>query len=649
MCGIAGIYNGSGRPAEAAALARMTGLLRHRGPDDEGFFLDGAVGLGHRRLRIIDLENGRQPLFNEDGRVAVVFNGEIYNHEEVRAELEAKGHRFRTRCDTEAIVHAYEEYGEACPERLRGMFAFAVYDKRTGGLFLARDRAGEKPLYYAWDGETFLFASEVKPLLAARAARPEANLDALDFYVTVGYVPGERTFFRGVRKLPPGHSLALRGGELRVRKYWDLDGAPSALSFPEAQAAFEELFLDCVRMRLMSEVPLGAFLSGGLDSSAVVAAMSRLSSGPVKTFSVGYLDDPASSELDHARVVARRFKTDHREFILRSGDFFDSLDRLLEHAEEPVVESAAVALYQLSGLAREHVTVILSGEGGDEVLAGYPLHRLMPAVDRAHRVVRSLPAALRGWVAGGVKAHEKAAKYWDWAQAPLAERYHSISHDVTGSIKRRLYADGLCERLSGETGRYFRELFAALPGATDLRRMTYVDIKSWLPDDLLLKADKMTMAHALELRVPFLDHKLMEFCHALPDDYRLRGRQGKYLLKKVMEKYLPPGIVYRKKKGFPVPVAAWFRGPLWERTREVLLDRRARERGYFRPEYVAEVLRLHKEGKQDLSRRIFSLLALEMWHRKYVDRENESTRDGENGHNALRRSVSRSLRLGPPR
>ncbi len=617
MCGIAGIINHDPyERADRPLLESMTRTLSHRGPDAEGYFLNNHVGLGHRRLKIIDLEGGVQPLFNEDGTVAVVYNGEIYNFEELKRDLEARGHVFRTHCDTEVIVHAYEEHGVDCPRLFRGMFSFAVYDGRRGRVFLARDRLGVKPLYYYSDRDRVLFGSEIKAVLKALGRRPGVNAAALDFHVSIGYSPGEETLFEGIRKLPPGHGMVVQGGEVRIRKYWDLEDTPvNPLPLAEAQRQFEELLTDCVRMRLMSDVPLGAFLSGGVDSSAVVALMSRLTKEPVKTFSVGYDDDPASSELSWARLVARRFKTDHHEYVLQSGDFFQSLDLLLEHAEEPIVEGAAVALYRLSKLAREHVTVILSGEGGDEALAGYPLYQIMPKVDRVRSLLRWAPRSLLALFG----KTEKRMKYLDWIRSPLGERYRSIPSDVTASIKDEMYEDSFREAAGTGVSNYFEGLFNALPRATSLRKMSYVDIKSWLPEDLLLKADKMTMAASLELRVPFLDYRLIEFCTSLPDGHRLRGGQGKYLLKKTMEKYLPREIVYRKKKGFPVPMAAWFRGKLSDLIREILLDPKSLSRGYFKKTYVEKVLRNHQDGREDLSRRIFSLLTLELWHRKYAD------------------------------
>jgi asparagine synthase (glutamine-hydrolysing) len=620
MCGIAGIIGLPSARIDRNHIEAMTRTMAHRGPDGEGYFLRDHVALGHRRLSIIDIGGGEQPMFNEDNSVVVVYNGEIFNFLDVKADLEAKGHRFRNHCDTEIIVHAYEEYGEQCPTHFRGMFTFAIYDIPNDRVLLGRDRMGIKPLYYHFDGQRLLFASEIKPILRMLDQRPGVDTALIDFYMSLGYVPGERTLFKDIHRLLPGHTLTLEQGRLRTRQYWDIAGiAPLTITEKEAEEKLEHLLLESVRLRLMSEVPLGAFLSGGVDSSAIVACMSKMMNEPVKTFSVGYSDDPASSELEYARIVANQFKTDHHEFILESGDFFDSLDLLLEHMEEPIVESAAVALYQLSKLAREHVTVILSGEGGDEILAGYPLYKVMPKVDRLHTVGQFIPSALHSWLGRNAMSSEKAAKYWDWIGTPLSKRYWGISNDVTPSVKANMYKSDFAAQVGNATGDYFEALFNKMEDGSDLRRMSYVDIKSWLPDDLLVKADKMTMACSLELRVPMLDHHLLEFSTALPDHLRRNGNEGKYLLKKVMGRYLPKEIIYRPKKGFPVPIAVWFRGPLFSKVQEILMDSRSINRGYFQPEYIPHVLERHRNGAEDLSRRIFSLLALELWHRKYVD------------------------------
>ena len=620
MCGICGILNlDTAHSVARDKIITMNDCMIHRGPDASGIHIDNNLGLGHRRLKIIDLEGGVQPMYSNDKSIVVVFNGEIYNFKEIRSQLTKKGYVFNTKSDTEVIIHAYLEYGEKCVEHFRGMFGIALYDKRINKLFLIRDRLGIKPIYYYLDKEQLIFSSEIKPILSSLKNKPSANTAALDFYMSVGYVPGEDTLFENIKKLKPGHILSFQNKKISINEYWELENTPETqISFPEALNEFERIAMDSINLRLRSDVPLGAFLSGGLDSSVIVALMNKVSSNQVKTFSVGYKNEPESNELGYAKIVANKFNTEHHEFILDPLDFFNSLDLLLEHTEEPIVESAAVALYQLSKLAKEHVTVILSGEGGDEILAGYPLHQLTPKVNKVHTLAKLLPQLIKGKVVSNISS-EKILKYWDWINLPVEMRYQSISNDVTSSIKSNMYTSDYYLNQSTKTNEYYAELFEKMSNGSDLRKMTYSDIKSWLPDDLLVKADKMTMAASLELRVPFLDHKLVEYCTALPDKYKLNGKQGKFLLKKFAEKYLPHEIIYRKKKGFPVPIAAWFRGELYDKTRDILLDQKSLARGYFKPEYIEATLTQHKNGNQDLSRRIFSLLNLELWHQKYID------------------------------
>lgn len=620
MCGICGVYYFSpGCEAKETDIRKMTAEMVHRGPEAEGLFCDKHVGLGHRRLKIIDLEGGVQPMFNSDQSIVVSFNGEIYNFKQIRQQLEKKGYNFRTHSDTEVIVHAYQEYGIDCVEQFRGMFGIAIYDRRSNEVFLIRDRLGIKPVYYLKDGEKILFASEVKPILTQMDGRPDVHLPSVDFYISVGYVPGEQTMFSQVKKLLPGHYMRIASDGIEIRQYWDIDLKAEGYqgSFESAMEEFNTLAEESVSLRMLSDVPLGAFLSGGLDSSAIVSYMSARSEQPVKTFSVGYKDDPESSELVYAKQIADFFSTDHTEYILEPLNFFNSLDILLRYTEEPIVESAAVALYQLSVEAKQQVTVILSGEGGDEILAGYPLHQIMPSVNKIHHYVKWLP--MRRALLDPLMGTEKRMKYWDWVNMPMSRRYQSISNDVTYSIKQPMYASSSLLDSHQQTADYFENLFNKFPERSDLSRMTYSDIKSWLPDDLLVKADKMTMAASLELRVPFLDHKLVEFTSQLPDSFKIRDKQGKYLLKKSMEGRLPDNIIYRKKKGFPVPVANWFRTHLYEQVREILLDSKTLSRGYFSADYIEDILLKHKKGVEDLSRRIFTLLTLELWHRMYID------------------------------
>lgn len=620
MCGICGILHlNPDNPVEREQIIKMNNHMMHRGPDAEGVFIEKNIGLGHRRLKIIDLEGGVQPMLNEEQNIILVFNGEIYNFKEIRENLLKKGYVFKTKSDTEVIIHAYTEYGDKCVEHFRGMFGIAIYDKLKNKLFLIRDRLGIKPVYYYLDKERLIFASEIKPILQVINHKPEVHTESLDFYMSVGYVPGENTLFKDIKKLRPGHTLSVENNKIHFNEYWDLQNTPqNDIRFEDALNGFEKLAMESIDLRLRSDVPLGAFLSGGLDSSVIVALMSKITDSQVKTFSVGYKNEPEANELEYAKIVANKFNTEHHEFILEPLDFFNSLDTLLEHTEEPIIESAAVALFQLSTLAKEHVTVILSGEGGDEILAGYPLHQITPKVDQLYNFSKYLPRIIKNNISSYI-SNEKISKYFDWINLPQEDRYLSISNDVTESIKNKMYHSSSYIDSHRLTSNYFKNLYNKMSHGSNLRKMTYTDIKSWLPDDLLVKADKMTMAASLELRVPFLDHKLVEYATSLPDNFRLNGNQGKYLLKKFAEKYLPEEIIYRKKKGFPVPIASWFRGELYDKVNEILLDAKSLSRGYFKQEYIESTLKRHKSGNEDLSRRIFALLNLELWHRKYID------------------------------
>jgi len=595
----------------------MTSAMAHRGPNGDGFFDSGdGVYLGHRRLSIIDLEGGGQPMKDATGRYTVVFNGEIYNYQRIKKEMPSP-FPFRTNSDTEVLLQAYSLYGNECLAKFIGMFAFAIHDYENDSLVIARDRLGIKPLYYIETEDFFIFASEITALLATDLVRAEVNLSALDYYLTLGYVPGQQTMFAGIKKLLPGHCGILKNGNFSSHKYWDIPPSPvCSLSYQEAQEELSRLLEDSVRLRLISDVPVGVFLSGGVDSSALVATIVEQLGRQISTFSVGYADDPALSELSAAKAVASRFSTDHHEYILQHADFFVATDDLLTYCEEPLVEAAAVALLQLSRVAKQHATVLLSGEGADEVFAGYPLYLLSGKVDLMRRLIPSCLSQQIAHVAS--RRREKIAKYCDWLSSPLAHRYKGISQDVTDSIKRVMYTPDLFSTV-GKVDKTFHSLFSALKNGTNLQRMQYADIHSWLPDDLLLKADKMTMAASIELRVPFLDHRLVEFGLSIPDSYKIVSGQGKYILKDFMRRYLPDSMIFQKKKGFPVPIARWFRGGLRNSVREILLDKKTTDRRYIHPAYVKRILELHETGKVDMSRRILSLLVLELWHRKFID------------------------------
>jgi asparagine synthase (glutamine-hydrolysing) len=619
MCGIAGIYRfRSARPVEPGEVRTMGACLAHRGPDDEGYFNEGPLGLAHKRLTILDTSSrGRNPMFSEDGQSCIVFNGEVYNFVELRAELEAQGHSFRTTTDTEVILRLWDVLGEACLERLNGMFAFAIWDKRRQALFIARDRLGIKPLYYTLDADGIRFASEVKALLATSDRRHGVNLDMLDAYMSVGYVPTEHTLFQGIEKLQPGWCMTIDPEGLRLRQYWDLKPEPEHLSEEECVAQTLELLRDSVRIQLRSDVPLGVFLSGGIDSSAVVALMHEMGIRDIRTFTVAYDFGPAYDETRYARMVAEKFQTRHREIFVTPKEFQDFIPSLVWHMDEPVTESAAISLYFVAKLAREDVTVVLSGEGSDEVFGGYPIYKYMQTLERYRR----LPASLRQNLInpalnllGG-----KWNKYTTLSDRPLQERYLGVSFYET-PVKEALYRPEIRNLFNGHgMPGLVQPYYDKAKGLDPLLQMMYLDVKSWLPDDLLVKADKMTMASGVELRVPFLDHRLVELGGRIPPRYRIKGWTTKYILKKAMEKHLPHEILHRGKMGFPTPLARMFQGEMRPYVAEVLGSDRHLGRGYFRPDVVRAMMSEHMEGKHDHHRVLWQLLVLEEWHRKFID------------------------------
>ena len=620
MCGIAGFADSAaaGRPNEFNLVHRMCEVIRHRGPDDEGIHVEPGVGLGMRRLSIIDLAGGRQPIHNETNSVWVVFNGEIYNYRELRAELEALGHRFYTSSDTESIVHAYEQWGEDAFRRLRGMFGIALWDRSTRTLLLARDRAGQKPLHYAERNGRLYFASEIKSLLAAGAVEPSLNLAALDHYLTFLYTPRDASIFEGVQKLPPGHYLRWRDGRAEVRQYWQI-GAQETFRGSEADAvqALGAVLQDAVRSHMVSDVPLGAFLSGGVDSSAVVGMMSRASSRPVKTFSIGF-DDPEFDELEHARTVAAHFGTDHHEFVVRP-DGLSILDDLIGHFDEPFADSSAIPTWYVSEIARRHVTVVLSGDGGDELFGGYDRyipHARVAAFDRLPlpglRAAASLTWPLLPHGAKGKNflrhvARDDAGRYLDSIAQFHADERASL---YSGDLRSRLRGDA-----EAALARHF-DRFAALPHDS---RMMRFDFETYLPEDVLTKVDRMSMAHSIESRVPLLDNLVIDFAATLPADMKIRNGRRKHIFKETLRTLLPDTILDRRKQGFGIPLGTWFRGGLTGLFSDVLDSPRTRQRGYFEPAFVSRLLREHLDGERDHTLRLWQLLVFELWHRHYLD------------------------------
>lgn len=619
MCGICGIvYKNTNRTVSAELIKKMAETISHRGPDEEGIYVKGNVGLAHKRLSIIDLASGHQPMINEDKSAGIVFNGEIYNHELIKMDLLQQGHKYITRSDTETILHAYEEYGPKCLNKLRGMFAFAIYDNRKQLLFLARDRVGKKPLYYFYDGNIFIFASEIKALIKSGLIPKQVNKSMIDFYLSIGYVPGKETLFEGIKKLEPGQYLVLDDKfNITIEEYWDIINIKTNyISYDNACKLLKEKLLESVKIRLMSEVPLGVFLSGGLDSSAIVALMSQIQSDPIKTFSVGYKNEPKSNELGYAKIISNRFKTEHYEFYLSSDDLFSSIDTFLQFTEEPIVESAGIALYKLAKMAKSKATVMLSGEGADEILAGYPIYEKMRKMEKIYALMKIIPPVLINLFKND-KFSEKALKYIDWMSVPFKKRFRSLAYDLSPTIKEMMYTQEYIENLDNTFDAYFESLYQKITGSY-LRKMLYIDTKTWLAEDILLKADRMTMAASVELRAPFLDHELMEFAFSMPDNYKLQSGQGKFILKDIMKDLLPNEIIFRQKKGFPVPLNSWFKGDLHNRAKDLLTNKKAFDRGYFNKKYIYGLFERIKHG-EDLGRRIFSLVNLELWHQKYID------------------------------
>jgi asparagine synthase (glutamine-hydrolysing) len=625
MCGIAGFADSSRSQGAARAEADfslvhgMCDVIRHRGPDDEGIHVESGVGLGMRRLSIIDLSTGHQPIHNEDETVWLVFNGEIYNYRELRAELEGHGHRFYTHSDTETIVHAYEQWGEDVFRRLRGMFGIALWDRRAQTLLLGRDRSGMKPLHYADRGGRLYFASEIKSLLAAGAVDREIDLEALDHYLSFLYVPRDRSIFKGVRKLPPGHLLRWQAGRVEVRPYWQIAATETfSGSMDDAAAQLREVLADAVRSHMVSDVPLGAFLSGGVDSSVVVGLMAEASDQPVRTFSIGF-DDPQFDELEYARTVARHFSTDHHEFVVRP-DGLSILDRLIDHFDEPFADSSAIPTWYVSEIARRHVTVVLSGDGGDELFGGYDRYLPHPRVAQFDRLpipgARHLAGAIWRLLPHGVTGRNFLRHVSRDADARFLESVAFFHHDekavlYSADVRRALNGSNAETTLAAHFGR-----FASLSPHS---RMMKFDFETYLPEDVLTKVDRMSMAHSIESRVPLLDNDVIDFAATLPASFKINGGRLKHVLKQAVRDLLPAGILERKKQGFGIPLGVWFRGGLTDVFSDVLTSPRTRQRGYFEPSFVDRIVREHLSGKRDHTLRLWQLLVFELWHRQHMD------------------------------
>lgn len=628
MCGISGIFDlNERREIDRSLLEKMNDVQAHRGPDGFGYHYEPGLGLGHRRLSIIDLTGGKQPLFNEDGSVAVTYNGEIYNFQSLATELVSRGHEFRTRCDTEVIVHAWEEWGEKCVDRFNGMFAFAVWDRNQRTLFLARDRLGIKPLHYALTPDGYLlFASELKGLYAHPALPRELSPEAVEEFFAFGYVPDPKTILRHVSKLPPGHTLLIEHGKPlpESRQYWDVvfDASAHPQSFEDLQAELLSRLSDSVGKRLISEVPLGAFLSGGVDSSAIVAFMSELSEGPVNTCSISF-GDPAYNETRYAREVAERYQTNHRVEQVDPGDF-SLIDQLVGIYDEPYADSSAIPTYRVCGLARENVTVALSGDGGDENFAGYRRYRWHAYEER---IRSALPQSVRSAVFGFL-----GAVYPKMDRAPKVLRAKSTLQALSrstlegylysmsifpGKMRESLFSSSFRSELQGYSAvEVFRKHMSTAQVDHPMSLPQYLDLKTYLPGDILTKVDRASMAHGLEVRVPLLDHEFVEWVAGLNPDVKVDGREGKYIFKKSLESRLSKRILYRPKMGFAVPLASWFRGPLKQAASDSLLNGSLLPTGMFDAGFLRRLLEDHQNGSRDHSAPIWSLLMFEGFLRR---------------------------------
>ena len=635
MCGIAGFV--TVQPSDSpSVIERMTDTIRHRGPDDSGFYRDPCASLGFRRLSIIDVAGGHQPMANEDASLFIVFNGEIFNHAELRPSLVQAGHRYSNRSDTETILHSYEQYGPACLLRLRGMFAFAIWDKTARKLFCARDRLGKKPFYYYWDGRTFAFASEIKALLEHPSVSPQFEDALLPEYLAFGYVNDDRTLFRGIRKLMPGHHLTLDlaspSPQPEIRQYWDIpDPQPETRDDSSWISECRERLEQTVCMRLMSDVPLGMFLSGGVDSSAIAALMKRNFSGPVKTFAVGYRE-AEFSELSYARHVSRAIGTEHHEVVVGMEDFFNALPRLIWHEDEPIAWPSSVSLYFVSRLAREHVTVVLTGEGADEMFGGYARYRFYAMNQRWLRFYRLLPGPVRSAIRNRV------------ATTPLLSSAlrRKLQHTFVGRGEdlESLYLDNFYSAFSAAQQRAlfkrlpttspyagFRKYWDSKPHLSVLPRLLFADQKTYLVE-LLMKQDQMSMATSVESRVPFLDHEFVEFSTRVPQHLKLRRGEGKYILKKAIEGLVPHEIIYRKKMGFPTPLRQWLRDPRAAGLYQILRAKGGLLASYIDPAALDNLLHSQLSGSHDATDRIWRLLTLQLWGDMFLTGKREERWEG---------------------
>lgn len=615
MCGISGFY--SPREFPAATLAAMNNLLTHRGPDAEGFFERGPLHLGHRRLSVIDIAGSRQPMLSADGKVALVFNGEIYNFRELRSELQKLGCVFATQGDSEVLLHGWRVWGTEILARLQGMFAFAIWDEDRHSLFLARDHLGVKPLHYAWDGATLVFASEIKAVRAHPAVSRDIDMDALGLYLECQYIPAPHTIYRAIRKLDAAHALLLENGELKAWRYWSPDYRDKlVLSDANALAMLEQELRASVESMLVADVPLGAFVSGGVDSSLIAALMTDIGQKPVETFNLGFLGNVAGSEHLQAEQVARHIGAHHHPLMIAPGDVLDAYDDWIEVFDEPFGDQAALPTMLLSKLTRSHVTVALTGEGADEVFGGYSNYWKRNRDERLTGILGH-PLSPLPWLARGLPPKLRKDRLVKAVIEPKNRRYRTIPNVFDTLLRPELFTPAFLGQLHADLGDSAARHFDACNSAAYLDKLMWVDTALWLPDDLLTKVDRATMRYSLEARVPFLDHKFFEFAARLDPTLKVRGRTGKWLLKKLAEKYLPHDIVHRNKQGFVMPLSEWLAGTLKQEIDRTLAPDAFGQRGLFRPAALARLLHDHQQGRKNHAGRLWALMALERWFERH--------------------------------
>lgn len=630
MCGICGKICSPGKKADEALIRKMCGVITHRGPDDEGTFIHENVGLGMRRLSIIDIEGGHQPMFNEDKTICIVYNGEIFNFKEERKKLIQKGHFFKTNSDTEVILHLYEEFGIDCISYLRGMFAFALWDKKKQELYLVRDRFGIKPLHYYISNKSLLFGSEIKSILQDHEVPREINYKALNDYFTFMYVPAPETIFKDIYKLEPAHFLVYKNGEVRIEKYWDYPETKT-IHCSEEEYCFElkKRLKESIKLSTISDVPLGVFLSGGIDSSLIVALLSEISSQRIKTFSIGFGKEKNYNELTYARCVSEQFQTEHYEYNIEP-DAIDILPKLIRHFDEPFADASAIPTYYLSKMACEKITVALSGEGGDETFAGYPSRYYW---DQKAEYIQNLPLGLKNGFLGKImdvlpmprnlyfqNKIRQLKKFTSFAGQPQPERYTNWFSIFTSELKTNLYTKEFMSNIDDlESYRIYATYFELRKKDHVLNKMLYVDSKVLLPGDLLTKADRVSMANSLEVRVPYLDHTLVEYAWNLPPSVKLKGRTTKYILRKLAAQLLPQNIVKRKKQGFEVPISSWFKGDLNRYAKEILSEDMIKKRKLFNPAGVKWIIDRVDDGIWHYGPHLYALIVFEIWSRSYID------------------------------